>query len=148
MDSFTRFAESLFRLNGLMIAAGETITRPIGQSSARWQVLGGLGYGPRTVADIARSIGHARQSVQRVADLLIGEGLVVQRDKPNDRRTVLLELTHEGKAVLGAIYKGQLAWSNRITKGLTDKQLDALAAALGKIGDVIDTDIKQNGPAP
>ena len=148
MDSWTRFAEAVFRLNGLMIAAGETITGPIGQSSARWQVLGGLGYGPKTVAEVARSIGHARQSVQRVADALIADGLVARRDKPDDRRTMLLELTPRGKKTLGAIYERQVEWSDRITGQLANKKFDALAAALGQIGDVIETDIKSNGPAP
>ena len=148
MDSWTRFAEAVFRLNGLMIAAGETITGPIGQTSARWQVLGGLGYGPRTVADIARSIGHARQSVQRVADALIAEGLVARRDKPDDRRTMLLELTVLGTKTLHAIYERQVEWSNRITGQLSEKKYEALAAALTQIGDVIEADIKTNGPAP
>lgn len=148
MDAWTRFAEALFRVNGLMIAAGEGITRPIGQSSARWQVLGGLGYGPRTVADLARGIGHARQSVQRVADLLTAEGLVVHRDKPGDRRTTLLELTPAGQAVLGAIYQRQLDWSGRVTSGLAEAQLEALATALQQIGDRIAADETTTGPAP
>ena len=82
MDAWTKFAESIFRINALLIEAGETITAPLGQSSARWQVLGGLGYGSKTVAAMARDIGHARQSVQRVADALAAEGLVAFSDKP------------------------------------------------------------------
>lgn len=148
MDAWTRFAESVFRVNGLMIAAGEGITRPIGQSSARWQVLGGLGYGPKTVADIARQVGHARQSVQRVADLLAAEGLVAHRDKPGDRRTQLLELTPAGHAVLGAIYLRQVEWSDRITRRLSDEQLETLTAALRQIGDIISEDAASNGTAP
>ncbi|MDB5507034.1 MAG: MarR family transcriptional regulator [Devosia sp.] len=148
MDAWTRFAEALFRVNGLMLAAGETITRPIGQSSARWQVLGGLGYGPKTVAAMAREIGHARQSVQRVADRLAAEGLVIYRDKPDDRRTSLLELTPAGEAVLGAIFERQVAWSERVTSRLSAEQLDALSIALAQIGDIIADDAETNGSAP
>ena len=140
MDAWTKFAEALFRLNGMMIAAGEDITAPLGQSSARWQVLGGLGYGPRTVADIARGIGHARQSVQRVADVLLEEGLVVQTAKPGDRRTMLLELTPDGITVLSAIFERQVEWSDRVTRTLSPDQLESLALALRQIGDLVAED--------
>lgn len=150
MDAWTRFAENIFRLNGLLMRAGENITRPIGQSSARWQVLGGLGYGPKTVADIARHMGYARQSVQRVADILVTEGLVVQREKPGDRRTFLLELTPAGQEALGAIYQRQVAWSDRITRNLNPGQLEALASALLEIGNIVEADANthSDGGAP
>ena len=142
MDSWTRFAESLFRLNGLLIAAGDGITRPIGQSSARWQVLGGLGYGPQTVADLARSFGHARQSVQRVVNALIEEGLVAQRPKEDDRRTFLLEMTADGRAVLARIYARQMEWSDRFASGLDSSELEILAKALRRIGDSVAEDTR------
>jgi DNA-binding MarR family transcriptional regulator len=140
MDAWTRFAESVFRVNGLLMNAGEAITRPVGQSSARWQVLGGVGYGPRTVADIAKSIGHARQSVQRIADVLANEGLVAFRDNPGDRRTFLVELTPAGLEVLTAIYDRQVKWSERITSKLSVEQLDALATALHEVASVVADD--------
>ena len=92
---------------------GEDITQAIGQSSARWQVLG-RAYEPQTVANMARDIGHTRQSVQRVADVLAREGLVVYKDNPADRRAQLLELTPQGLEVLTAIYIRQQEWSQRI----------------------------------
>ena len=52
-DAWTRFAMSVFKVNGLIIRAGEGITNPIGQSSARWQVLG-RAYEPTTVAKMAQ----------------------------------------------------------------------------------------------
>src|SRR4051794_40649940 len=102
-DTWSKFALSIFNLNGLLIQAGEGITQPIGQSSARWQVLGRI-MEPQTVAKIARDIGHARQSVQRVADVLANEGLIVYKNHPTDKRTKLLEMTPKGLEVLTAIY--------------------------------------------
>ena len=52
-----------------MIEAGEGIVETLGQSSARWQVLG-RAFSSATVAGIAKDIGHARQSTQRVANAL------------------------------------------------------------------------------
>ena len=68
-DPLSRFALSIFWINGLLLRNGDRLTRSIGQSSARWQVLGRVGDQPQTVAQIARDMGHARQSVQRVADV-------------------------------------------------------------------------------
>ena len=57
---------------------------------------------PLPVAEIARRVGLglARQSVQRVADLLVERGWARFRDNPSHRRAKLLEPTDEGRAAL------------------------------------------------
>lgn len=119
---------------------GEDITQAIGQSSARWQVLG-RAYEPQTVANMARDIGHTRQSVQRVADVLAREGLVVYKDNPADRRAQLLELTPQGLEVLTAIYIRQQEWSQRIMTKLNPEQLVEIADALEDIGQRLESDV-------
>jgi hypothetical protein len=66
-SALTDLVLEVFRLNGRLLAAGDRMTRPSGQTSARWQVLGAINPEPRTVAQIARVMGLARQSVQRRA---------------------------------------------------------------------------------
>jgi DNA-binding MarR family transcriptional regulator len=124
-DDWSAFVMAVFDVNGLIIRAGEGIARPLGQSSARWQVLG-RAFEPRTVAQMAADIGHSRQGVQRIADVLEREGLVEYRAHPADRRTKLVQLTAEGRAVLEAIYHRQLEWSARVTASL---DTDALTRA-------------------
>lgn len=141
-DVWTRFALSIFKLNGLIMRAGEGITQPIGQSSARWQVLG-RAFEPQTVADMARDIGHSRQGVQRIADVLEKEGLIVYKDHPADRRTKLAELTPQGLEVLTAIYMRQLEWSERVMTKLNAKQLAEVASALEHIGQILETEISE-----
>jgi len=143
-DIWTQFAMSIFRINGLLIAAGEQITQPVGQSSSRWQVLGRV-YEPTTVAAVARAIGHARQSVQRIADVLAEEGLVAYRDNPTDQRSRLLELTTEGRAVLHAIYLRQVDWSLQVMGRLDPMQLLATAQDLDAVGAVLDAEIESRG---
>lgn len=145
MDDWSRFATAIFRINSLLVQAGEGITRPLGQSSARWQVLGRLWTEGRTVADLARDIGHARQSVQRVADALERDGLVASSAKPGDRRTVLLELTQEGRRVLNGIYDGQVAWSQLVTSKLSSTQLHDTIAGLEGIAAIIEGEIDPDG---
>ena len=83
-------------LNGLLAAAGDALARPAGQTSARWQVLAMVEDGDHTVAETARTLGLARQSVQRVADLLEADGLVRYVDNPRHRRARLIRLTERG----------------------------------------------------
>jgi DNA-binding MarR family transcriptional regulator len=137
-ETWTRFAMSVFKVNGFLIRAGEEITNPIGQSSARWQVLG-RAYEPTTVAKIAQDIGHARQSVQRQADILAAEGLISYQDNPADRRARFLALTSDGAEVLSQIYQRQVEWSLRIMTELTPSQLARLANALEGVAQVLDS---------
>ena len=139
-DAWTGFALAIFRLNGLIMRAGENISRPLGQSSARWQVLG-RAFEPQTVATMARDMGYARQSVQRVADALVADELVAYKAHPTDRRTKLLELTPRGMEVLTAIYRRQVAWSDGVVAKLSAAKIAQLATALGEIGDTLESEI-------
>ncbi|HLH11799.1 MAG TPA: helix-turn-helix domain-containing protein, partial [Methylovirgula sp.] len=68
----------VFRLNGSLIDAGSRLVEDIGLTPAWWQVLGALALArmPLTVPQIARNMGLARQSVQRVVDLLLEKEFV------------------------------------------------------------------------
>jgi DNA-binding MarR family transcriptional regulator len=139
-DIWTPFALSIFHLNGLIVQAGDTISHAIGQSSARWQVLGSV-HEPQTVAAIARHLGLARQGVQRVADVLEKEGLVRSTEHPTDRRTKLFALTPQGFEVMSEIYSRQLVWSQHVMTKLNHEQLIAVTAALQQIADVLETEV-------
>src|SRR5467141_3144788 len=68
--ALTQLILDIFRLNGSLLAAGNELTRDLGLSSARWQVMGALAEGPLPAAQIARNMGLSRQSVQRLVDML------------------------------------------------------------------------------
>jgi DNA-binding MarR family transcriptional regulator len=139
-DVWTKFAMSIFELNGLLIQAGEGISQPLGQSSARWQVLGRV-FEPQTVAQVARSAGRARQSVQRMADVLAQEGLITFIEHPSDRRTKLMQLTAEGADVLTAIYLRQQQWSSQILAQLDPVRLAALADEVQRVSRTVQQDL-------
>jgi len=121
--------------------SGDRITRSIDQSSARWQVLGRIGHKPQTVAKIARDMGHARQSVQRVTDVLVGEGLATYADHQTDRRTKLVQLTPRGVEVLSAIYEQYAEWNRHLMTRLDPEQLDKLADALEIVGRIVEREL-------
>ena len=65
-----------FRLNRSYLEVSAQLTEGASVSGAQWGVLAALGQNdmPDTVAATARRMGLARQSVQRVADLLADAG--------------------------------------------------------------------------
>lgn len=136
-DALSAVAIRVLRLGGLLTAAGDRLAGPAGQTSARWQVLAAAEHAPGTVAQIARALGLARQSVQRVADLLTSEGLAHYADNPDHLRAKLLRLTPAGQSVLATIQKAQRAWADDLGNAIgeaalnrTREGLDQLLAAL------------------
>src|SRR3954462_4674753 len=117
----------VLRLNGMLVATGDALAAPARQSSARWRVLAAVENTPRTVSQIARSWSLARQSVQRVADLLERDGLVAYEDNPAHRRASLVRLTPEGRSALRRIQKAQRAWPSAIGEEIGAGDLETAA---------------------
>jgi DNA-binding MarR family transcriptional regulator len=141
-DAFSALAFRILRLGGLLTAAGDTLARPAKQTSARWQVLAAVEHAPATVAQIARALGLARQSVQRLADLLSDEGLTAYDDNPDHARAKLLRLAPKGRSALDTIQAAQRTWADEIGAQVgaaplrrAAAVLDEVAAALAARGD-------------
>jgi DNA-binding MarR family transcriptional regulator len=111
-EAFTSCVVEVARLGHLVTAAGEALARHGGQTLARWVILDTVAGAPLTVAEIGRTRGMARQPVQRVADLLVEDGLAVFKDNPRHQRAKLLALTARGRRVLDAINAEQAVWAN------------------------------------
>ncbi|WP_376703920.1 MarR family transcriptional regulator [Mesorhizobium sp. ISC25] len=118
---------AVFRMNGSFLDAADRLAAPTGLTAARWQVLGAVLKEPKSVADIARDMGLARQSVQRLADILAAEGLAAYVDNPAHRRAKLLSITDAGRAAVKNIGTRQHVWANRVSEGM---DADALKASL------------------
>lgn len=121
-DALTELVLPAFELNGEFLAAAEEMTRPVGLTPAWWQVLGATLGEALPVAEIARRVGLglARQSVQRVADVLVERGWALYTDNPAHRRAKLLEPTPAGRVAVASLAEAQHAWA------------DAVGAAVGK----------------
>jgi DNA-binding MarR family transcriptional regulator len=121
--AFTKLVLRVFRLNGRLLEAGDHLAAPVGQTSARWQVMGCIDDEARTVADVARIMGLARQSVQRVADLLVKDGLAVYSENPHHKRAKLVKLNAKGLKALREIEKAQRVWANEVGKEMGERDL-------------------------
>jgi len=122
-DAFSELVVQVFRLNGLLAAAGDSLAQPAGQTSARWRVLAAVEDAPSTVAQIARRWGLARQSVQRVADVLVEERCCLYEENPGHRRAQLLRITPRGRRVLRTIQAAQRAWADALGEEIGEADL-------------------------
>lgn len=136
-DAFSALVIQVFQLNGLLSDAGDALARPTGQSTARWQVLAAAEQGSVTVAQIARDLGLARQSVQRVANVLVTEGLGVYKANPRDKRADLFALTQAGRAALAEIQARQRVWADALGAKIGRAELTQTQTLLARIAEVM-----------
>ncbi len=122
-NAFTELIVETFRLNGRLLTAGDRLTRPFNLSSARWQVLGAIVEKPLPVAQIARNMGVARQSVQRLADNLEKTWMVEYAPNPDHGRAKLVRLTDEGYRVMKALTRIQIRWANEIASSASSREI-------------------------
>src|SRR5215207_5697431 len=129
-DAFTELVLEVFRLNGLLLAAGDRLAEPSGLTSARWQVLGVVDHAPAPVANVARIMGLTRQTVQTTADALEREGFVEYLDNPHHRRAKLIALTDKGRKALRQVEARQAVWADRIGQSVGQDNLRATVDGL------------------
>lgn len=136
----TELVLETFRLNGRLLAAGDHLTKDLGLTSARWQVIGAIEETPLPVAQIARNMGLTRQAVQRVANVLVDEGLVGFEENPNHRRAQLVRLSAKGRAALKEINRRQIEWSNSRAEGLAVHRIDEALTVLRTLRQRLEAD--------
>ena len=132
-QAFTDLVVQTLRVHGLLIAAGNAMAKPFGQTETRWQVLGVIEHGPATVAEIARVFGLARQSVQRTADALVRDGLAAYEENPRHRRAKHVRLTPPGERVLRLIQASQRTWADALGAELGERDLRQAAEVLERV---------------
>jgi DNA-binding MarR family transcriptional regulator len=132
-EALSRLVVQVFRLDGALTAAGDALAQPAGQTSARWRVLAAIEQQPLTVAQIARAWSLARQSVQRIADALERDGLLVYENNPGDRRSKLATLTPAGLKALARIQAAQREWANAVGGRVGATDLEAANDILGRV---------------
>lgn len=139
-----------FRLNSLLLGEGDRLASPDGLTSASWQVLGTLVLAgePLTVAAVARRMGLARQSVQRVADGLAGRGLVRYRANPDHQRWQLALPTARGRALHRRLEARRRRWATALTAGTELGELRAAVALIRRIRGRIHAHTGSGEPPP
>lgn len=145
-DALTALVLPAFELNGEFLAAATMITTPHELTPAQWQVLGAVLEAPLPVSEIARSVGLglARQSVQRVADVVVDRRWARWEDNPSHRRAKLLVPTDAGRDAVRAMAAEQHAWADAVGAEVGVDDLEALG---GLIRRVVDTSVAYRAAA-
>ncbi len=120
--AFTELLLETFKLNGLLLLAGDRLVNHLNLTSARWQVVGAIDIAevPLTVAQIARNMGLQRQSVQRLVNVLDSERLVRLIENPHHKRAKLVQLTQLGRSTLKKVKRVQVKWANQVSSGVRE----------------------------
>ena len=131
-----------FRLNGRLLASGDRLVKPLGLSSARWQVLGAIHFSktPQTVAGLARNMGLTRQAVQRIANELEKDGLLAFEDNPQHRRAKLVVFTDTGKKAYMAADREQIEWINALCRDTPTQDIKCALKVLENLRCKIETE--------
>ncbi len=127
-DALTDLILDLFRVNSLILTAGDRLVSRLGLTSARWQILGAMVAAERAqpVAWLARDMGANRQNLQRIINDLHKEGLVAFETNPHHRRAQLVILTDKGKETFDAAMRLQAPWINSLSDGLSIKDIQIM----------------------
>ena len=129
-----------FRLNGALIALGDSITAPLGLTSARWQVMGAIAeaQGSLPVASLARNMGLVRQSVQRIVGELSEGGLARLADNPHHKRAKLVQLTEQGADLFDQVNARWLPLAERLVSDISAEETGRCVALIRVLRDRVD----------
>ncbi|GGN55919.1 hypothetical protein GCM10012285_50100 [Streptomyces kronopolitis] len=145
----SRTALAVFHLNGRLLSVADHLARPSGLTAAWWQALGAVLPEPLSVAGIARAMGITRQSVQRIADLLVDRGLAEYRPNPAHRRAKLLSPTAAGRAAVARIAPGHAEFAARLSEQLGGPdEFRQVMASLERLSGALDALAEDDGIPP
>lgn len=134
-SALTELVLRTFRVHGALLAAGDRLAQPLGLTAARWQVLGsvaGLAQ-PAPVAHVAREMGLARQSVQRIADQLVAEGFLEYQNNPHHKRAPLVVMTAPGRRAFAGVTERQVPWVNDLARGVSIRDIEVAIDVLREV---------------
>jgi DNA-binding MarR family transcriptional regulator len=138
---FTQIVLELFKLNGLLVAEGDQITKEHALSSARWKILGALALSPNpmTVPQIANKMGQTRQSVQRLVDAMQKGGFLDYQENPYHKRAKLVVISNKGEKIYKLLERKQIPWANSSSANISARDMDVALSVLKKMVKSFDT---------
>jgi DNA-binding MarR family transcriptional regulator len=101
-----------------------------------------IAQGNGSVSEIARATDYTRQSVQRLADTLVTDGLATYERDPEDRRRQIITLTAKGSTLLTEMETDFDRWSKRLVQTLGKENVTQTIEHLREVKRVLDADAK------
>ena len=85
---------------------------------------------PQRMSDLAGGLDMTPASASALIDRMDQRGFVTRRSDPDDRRTVLVELSRRGQHILDVMERGSSDHFTRMIEKMTPSERDALATTL------------------
>jgi DNA-binding MarR family transcriptional regulator len=82
------------------------------------------------MSDLAEALDMTPASASALIDRMDQRGFVTRRSDPDDRRTVLVELSRRGQHILDVMEQGSSDHFSRVIEKMTNDERDALATTL------------------
>ena len=118
----------------------EAALEPVGLSLAKFKALHTLVTAGESLPlrALAEECACVRSNITQLVDRLEAEKLVVRADDPRDRRSILAELTAEGRARYKAGARALQSAEDELLGGITKTQREALLAILRSLRERAD----------
>ena len=96
--------------------------------------------------DLAEAVGVREATLTHHLNAMDTQGLVTRTRDPANRRVHVVELTPAGEAAFVRLAEAATAFDRRLRDGLTDTDLDGLAALLGRLASNVAGEHSPAGP--
>ena len=132
---FIRLLDEVARMRGRISSAFADGREQSGLSDLEMVVLNAVtgATHPPTVPQIGRSLGHARQVIQRAATALVERGMASWISNPDHKRAHCMVATEAGFAVKAAADSRGLDVAERLTRGMDPAVLEQAVTSLHQI---------------
>jgi len=133
VDKVALLVADIFESAGLFRRQGEAIAASLGQTQARRGVMSAATDKVRTVPQIARRQGMARQSIQRTANELVKDGLAEFHENPDHRGSPILVLTPEGAEIHRKIMQKAREYHQHSLDVVSEEEIEQICDGLQRI---------------
>jgi MarR family transcriptional regulator, transcriptional regulator for hemolysin len=96
--------------------------------------------------DLAEAVGVREATLTHHLNAMDSQGLVTRTRDPANRRVHVVELTPAGEAAFIRLAEAATAFDRKLRDGLTDTDLDGLAALLGRLASNVADEQVPAGP--
>lgn len=150
VDEITGLVNEIFFLHGWLTQVFSTLKDSVDLTGTEALTLYAVANSgkPVTVPQIGRTLGHARQVIQRAANALVQRGFLETRDNPAHKRAALLVATKAGREISLGFDTAARGMSESLAEGL---DLDTVAAAhegLRQLRRIVERRAREHSPKP
>lgn len=100
-------------------------------------------YGPCRVSELRRVFGYQPSTLTSVLDRLESEGLVLRQPNKEDRRSILIAVTPEGRRIGRAARQAVDEFEAEMLRGLTATDLEGFRRVMAAIAQVTQVELRK-----